>query len=70
MADTTEVRIPPVEAKRRVDAGQALLLDVVQPHVWAGLSQAIRGAVRISPEEVGERAAELRGARGVIAYCT
>jgi rhodanese-related sulfurtransferase len=70
MADTTEVRIPPVEAKRRVDAGQALLLDVVQSHAWAGLPRAIRGALRIPPEEVSERAEELRGARGVIAYCT
>lgn len=70
MASAAEVRIQPAEARAKVDAGQALVLDVVQPQAWAGMPQAIQGALRISPEEVAERAGELRGARGVIAYCT
>jgi rhodanese-related sulfurtransferase len=64
------LRIDPLDAKRRVDAGQAIILDVVAPMAWEDLDRAIAGAIRISPEEVGERWQELPRDREIIAYCT
>jgi rhodanese-related sulfurtransferase len=65
-----EIRLSASEAKRRIDAGEAIVLDVVQPDVWEQLPSAISGAVRISPAEVEERFRELPLDREIIAYCT
>jgi rhodanese-related sulfurtransferase len=65
-----QLRIDPADAKRRVDAGEAIILDVVSPLAWEQLDRAIRGAIRIAPDEVGERWGELPRERAVIAYCT
>ena len=65
-----QLQIDPTDAKRRVDAGEAIILDVVSPMAWEQLDRAIQGAVRISPDELGERWQELPRERAIIAYCT
>jgi rhodanese-related sulfurtransferase len=65
-----ELRIDPAEAKAKVEAGEAIILDVVAPHVWPEMHRAIAGAVRIDPREIGERYGELPTERQIIAYCT
>jgi rhodanese-related sulfurtransferase len=64
------LRIDPAEASRRVDAGQAIILDVVSPMAWEQLDRAIQGAIRISPDELQQRWRELPQDREIIAYCT
>lgn len=68
MAD--DIRIDPADAKRMVDSGKAIILDVVQPATWNQMPEAIRDALRIAPDEVANRLDELPTNRGVIAYCT
>jgi rhodanese-related sulfurtransferase len=65
-----ELRIDPAEAKARVEASEAIILDVVAPHVWPEMHRAIAGAVRIDPHEIGERYGEFPTERQIIAYCT
>ncbi len=65
-----ELRIDPTDAKARVDAGEAIILDVVSPMAWEELDLAIEGAVRIAPDALEERWGELPREREVIAYCT
>jgi hypothetical protein len=64
------LRIEPAEASRRVAAGQAIILDVVSPMAWEQLDRAIKGALRISPDELQRRWRELPQEREIIAYCT
>ena len=64
------LRIDAHEAKRRVDAGEAIVLDVVAPGVWEELDVAVPGAQRIAPDEVERRFAELPRGKAVVAYCT
>ena len=68
MADA--LRISPAEANARVDAGQAIILDVVAPAAWDQLDVAIAGALRIPPDQVDGRLPELPRDRDIIAYCT
>ena len=65
-----QLRIDPADARARVDAGEAIVLDVVSPMAWEQLDRAVHGAVRISPDELGERWQELPRERTIIAYCT
>ena len=65
-----QLRVDPADAKERVDAGEAIILDVVSPMAWEQLDRAILGAVRIAPDELGERWGELPRERAIIAYCT
>ena len=65
-----QLRIDPADAKERVDAGEAIILDVVSPMAWEQLDRSVVGAVRISPDELGERWQELPRERAIIAYCT
>ena len=58
------------EAKAMVDAGEALILDVVASHVWPSMTRTIQGSVRISPDEIGNRFSELPRDKVIIAYCT
>ena len=55
------------EAKTMVDAGEALILDVVASHVWPSMTRTI---IRVPPEEVGKRFGELPRDKTIIAYCT
>ena len=64
------LRIDSAEAKAKVDAGEAMILDVVAPHVWPQMQKAVAGAVRIDPSEIGERYEELPREKEIIAYCT
>ena len=70
MDSNADIRIDPAAAKAKVDAGDAIILDVVTSESWAGMHQAIKGAIRISPEVFGDRYEELPRSRGIIAYCT
>jgi rhodanese-related sulfurtransferase len=71
MADSFgRLRIDASDAKAKVDAGEAIILDVVASHVWPQMHRAIAGAIRIDPSEIGERYRELPTQRLIIAYCT
>lgn len=63
-------RIDVTDAKAMVDAGNAIILDVVAAHIWPSMSRIIEGAIRISPEDVEERYKELPREQTIIAYCT
>ena len=65
-----DLRISPAEAKDRVDSGEAMMLDVVQPATWQQLPRAVAGAIRIEPQEIAQRYHELTPEKQVIAYCT
>lgn len=63
-------RIEVADAKAMVDAGEAVVLDVVASHVWPSMTRTIPGSIRIPPEEVGKRFDELPRDKAIIAYCT
>ena len=65
-----QLRIDPTDANARVDASEAIILDVVSPMAWEQLDRAIRGALRIAPDELGERWGELPRELAIVAYCT
>ncbi len=65
-----EIRIDPGQAKARLDAGQAVILDVVVPRAWEQMHWAIAGAIRIDPREIERRSSELPRDKQVLAYCT
>ncbi len=65
-----DLRIDPGEAKRLLDAREAIVLDVVASGVWDELDVAVPGALRIAPEEIDRRWRELPREKAVIAYCT
>lgn len=64
------LRISAADAKARVDAGDALVLDVVSSAAWDELDVAVPGALRIAPDEVESRYDALPKERAVVAYCT
>ena len=64
------LRINPTDAKARVDAGQAIVLDMVSPLAWDQIDVAIAGALRIPPDELGSHLNELPRDRDLIVYCT
>ena len=65
------LRIEPAEAKARMDAGKAVILDAVAPESWKEMKRQIAGAVRLEPEEFSSRYKEfLPKDKQVIAYCT
>ncbi len=53
-----------------VDAGEAVILDVVASHVWPSMTRIIPGSIRIPPEEVEQRYRELPREKTIIAYWT
>jgi rhodanese-related sulfurtransferase len=76
-------RIDPASAKAKLDAGDAVPLDVTSSLVYPAVSHRIPGAIRIPPEPIirGLQAARAAGEiakyfesvpldREVIAYCT
>lgn len=66
----SDLRISATDAKARIDRGDAVLLDVVQPAAWNELDRVPAGAIRIPPDDIERRYQELPRAREVIAYCT
>ena len=67
---TENLRIELAEAKSQVDAGKAIILDVVAPDSWKHMRRQIAGAIRIDPEEFSSRYKELPQDQLIIAYCT
>ena len=65
-----KLRMEPQEAKRMVDAGEAIILDVVESNTWKQMDESIRDALRIDPQEISARLNELPTDRGIVAYCT
>jgi rhodanese-related sulfurtransferase len=65
-----QLRISPKDAKARIERGDAVLLDVVQPAAWNELERVPAGAIRIPPNDIERRYQELPRAREIIAYCT
>lgn len=63
-------RIDAAEAKAMIDAGKAIVLDVVASHVWPAMTRTIQGSVRIPPEKIETRYGELPRDKIIIAYCT
>ncbi len=65
-----DLRISPAEAKARVDAGKAIILDSVAEHHWSEVSRSVKGAIRINPDEIDKHYQELPKDKDIIAYCT
>jgi rhodanese-related sulfurtransferase len=77
------LRITPQEAKAKIDAGEAGVLDVTSSLVWPAVHNRIPGSIRITPEpiiralnqarpaaEILERIGQLPKDKALIAYCT
>ena len=65
-----ELRIDPAEAKAKVEAGEAIILDVVAPHVWPEMRRAIAGADQDRPARGWGPLRRAPAERQIIAYCT
>ena len=65
-----DLRIDPHDAAKKVESGEAFLLDVVTEAAWRSLPRVPKGALRIPPEEIVERLAEVPTGRAAIAFCT
>jgi rhodanese-related sulfurtransferase len=65
-----EIRIEVEEARAKLEAGDAVAVDVVQPGAWAQMDSVVQGAVRIPPEEFTQRFEELPQDLELITYCT
>ena len=76
-------RIDPASAKAKLDAGEAVALDVTSSLVYPAVSHRIPGAIRIAPEpiiralqaarptaEILKHLESLPPDRDIIAYCT
>ena len=63
-------RIEVAEAKALLQAGEAVILDVVASRVWPSMTRTIPGSIRIPPEEVEKQFSHLPGDKTIIAYCT
>ena len=61
-------RITAVDLKAKLDAGQAILIDVRDDAAWQ-LGHA-RGAMHIPMNQVTERAGSLPADKWIVAYCT
>ena len=77
------VRIDPAAARAKIDAGEAIPLDVTSSLVYPAVSHRLPGAIRIPPEpivrglqaarpaaEILQHLAALPADREIIAYCT
>jgi rhodanese-related sulfurtransferase len=69
-AEVQDLRIDVQHALTKLEAGEAVALDVVQPGAWDRIDGVIKGAVRIPPEEIAQRFEELPRDLDIIAYCT
>ena len=76
-------RIDPASAKAKLEAGEAVALDVTSSLVYPAVSHRIPGAIRIPPEpiirglqaarpaaEIGRHFESLPPDRDIITYCT
>lgn len=65
--DPTEAEVSVLEARRRLDAGRAVLIDVREPEEWA--EGHVAGAVHIPLGELGLRLDELPRDRDLLFFC-
>lgn len=65
-----DLRIDPEVAAKKLDSGEAFLLDVVTESAWRSLPRVPRGALRVPPDEIVDRLAEVPAGRAAIAFCT
>ena len=63
-------RIEAEAAKALVDAGEAVIVDVVASHVWPSMTRTVHGSIRIPPEQIQTRYRELPRDKIIITYCT
>ncbi len=76
-------RIDPASAKAKLDAGEAVALDVTSSLVYPAVSHRLPGAIRIPPEpiirglqaarpaaEIAKHFESLPPDRDIVAYCT
>lgn len=70
MTQTEPLRIDVSDARRRVERGEAIVLDMLSPDAWDQAEVAVAGAVRMAPNELEAHLAELPTDRALIAYCT
>ena len=63
-------RIDVAAAKAIADSGEAVILDVVASRVWPSMTRTIQGSIRIPPEDIPKRFAELPRDKTIITYCT
>ena len=68
--DGSDVKIGLEEARTKLESGEALALDVVQPGAWDHVDGAVEGAVRIPPAEIEDRFGELPLDLEIVTYCT
>jgi rhodanese-related sulfurtransferase len=64
------LRIGVDQARAKLESGEAIALDVIQPAEWGRIHGAIKGAVRIPPLQIGHRFKELPQDCDIIVYCT
>ena len=69
-AEDEALRIGVAQARAKLEAGRAVALDLVQPAAWDHIDGAVKGAVRIPPQEIAQRFEELPRDLEVITYCT
>ncbi len=69
-AEDDGLRIGVDEARAKVESGEAVALDVVQPGAWDQIDGAVKGAVRIPPADIEQRFRELPLDLDFITYCT
>jgi rhodanese-related sulfurtransferase len=62
------IRIEPHAARARLDAGEAVALDVTSALVWPAVNHRIPGSVRVVPEPVMRALDAARPAPQVLAY--
>lgn len=80
---TIAPRIDPPAARQKIDAGQAVSVDVTSSLVYPAVTSRIPNSIRIAPEpiiralnaarpvaEVAQHLSELPADREIIAYCT
>ena len=69
-AEDDGTRIEVDQARTKLESGEAVALDVVQPGAWDHVDGAVKGAVRIPPADIEQRFGELPLDLDVITYCT
>ena len=68
--NSDDIRISVDEARSRLEAGDAVALDVVQPAAWERIDGVVKGSIRIPPAAIAERLDEIPRDLDTIAYCT
>lgn len=68
MADRKQFRVSVDEAKRMLEAEEAVPLDVIDSGSYQEFDRRIAGAVRIAPEDVGDQFDQLPPEKKILAY--